>query len=130
MSGKMYVSRRTMLRGLGAAVALPWLDAMQPTRGLAATQLLGTHAPRRMAFFFVPNGVNLAEWTPEREGYDYDLPSILQPLKRVKDDVSEVRENYECGIKVEDYDDVKEGDTFEIYQIKEVKRTLSSASGS
>jgi hypothetical protein len=40
-----------------------------------------------MAFIFVPNGVNLAEWTPQLSGYGYDLPFILEPLKRVQDDV-------------------------------------------
>ncbi len=41
-----------------------------------------------MAFLFVPNGVNLAEWTPQQTGYQYDLPSILEPLRRVQDDVT------------------------------------------
>jgi hypothetical protein len=77
-----------MLRGLGAAVTLPLLDAMQPSFSLAATAESSlAAAPRRMAFFFVPNGVNMAHWTPQREGYGYDLPSILQPLERIKDDV-------------------------------------------
>jgi hypothetical protein len=40
-----------------------------------------------MAFFFVPNGVNMDHWTPRREGYGFDLPSVLQPLERLKDDV-------------------------------------------
>lgn len=80
------ISRRTVLRGLGAAITLPLLDAMQPLRALASTST-PSDVPRRMAFFFVPNGVNVAEWTPKRTGYDYDLPSILQPLQRVKDDL-------------------------------------------
>jgi hypothetical protein len=41
-----------------------------------------------MAFIFIPNGVNLPEWTPLTTGYDYDLPFILQPLGRLKDDVT------------------------------------------
>ncbi len=82
------ISRRTLLRGLGAAVTLPLLDAMQPTRLLRAESLAGgSEVPRRMAFLFVPNGVNLAEWTPKQTGYNYDLPSILQPLQSVKEDV-------------------------------------------
>jgi hypothetical protein len=88
MTRSWQISRRMMLRGLGAAVTLPLLDAMQPTlvRAATATPPLAD-APRRMAFFFVPNGVNMAHWTPEREGYGYDLPAILQPLERVKDEV-------------------------------------------
>jgi hypothetical protein len=47
----------------------------------------GAAVPKRAAFLFVPNGVNLAHWTPQRTGYDYDLPSILEPLRPVKDQV-------------------------------------------
>ena len=50
----------------------------------------------------------------------------LQSLKRVKDDVSEVKEKFECGIKIQDFDDVKEGDILESYEIEKVERTLSS----
>lgn len=46
-------------------------------------------------------------------------------LKRIKDDVKEVREGFECGIRLENFNDVKEGDLFEAYRIEEVKRTLS-----
>ncbi len=89
MTRKWQISRRSALRGLGTAVALPLLDAMQPAIALAAksSMSIGTSTPKRMAFLFVPNGVNLAHWTPNRVGYDYDLPSILEPLRRVKDDV-------------------------------------------
>ncbi|MCA9167653.1 MAG: DUF1552 domain-containing protein [Planctomycetales bacterium] len=74
-------------------VSLPLLDAMMPSIAQAA-RLTGSTAvspegvARRMAFFFVPNGVNLAHWTPKQEGYGYDLPSILTPLKSLRDDVS------------------------------------------
>jgi len=42
-------------------------------------------APRRMVAMYVPNGVNMTEWTPAKEGSDFELPSILQPLSSVKD---------------------------------------------
>lgn len=80
------ISRRTLLRGMGAALSLPLLEGMQVSRVLGAGATAA--APRRMAFFFVPNGVNLPEWTPKRGGYDYDLSWILQPLNRVKDEVN------------------------------------------
>ncbi|MDG2380259.1 MAG: DUF1552 domain-containing protein [Pirellulaceae bacterium] len=80
------ISRRTVLRGIGASVSLPLLDAMLPIGALGATT--ASAPPRRIGFFFVPNGVNLAEWTPQKTGYDYDLPSILEPLHRVKNDVN------------------------------------------
>ena len=49
-------------------------------------------------------------------------------LKRFKEDVGEVREGYECGISIENFNDVKVGDTIECYEIEEVARTLESAS--
>ena len=51
---------------------------------------------------------------------DYAIGS----LKREKDDAKEVREGYECGIRLENFNDVKEGDLFEAYRIEEVKRKL------
>ena len=79
------LSRRTVLRGLGAAVALPWLEAMGPLTAWAdgATKLEQA-APNRMAFLYVPNGVNMADWTPKAEGADYELPAILKPLEAVR----------------------------------------------
>lgn len=85
MSRPWQISRRTALRGLGTTVALPFLDAMAPARAFAAS---ANAAPKRMAFLFVPNGVNLAHWTPQQTGFGYDLPSILEPLKNVKNNVS------------------------------------------
>lgn len=51
----------------------------------------------------------------------------LESLKREKDDVREVREGFECGIKLAGFDDIKEGDILEAYRIEEVRRTLESA---
>lgn len=74
------ISRRTLLRGLGVSLALPWLEAM----GSAST----ANAPAtRMAFLYVPNGVNMADWTPKSDGPLADLPPILKPLSSVKDDI-------------------------------------------
>src|SRR3954465_7129098 len=79
------LSRRTILRGLGTAVALPLLDAMAPR---PARAIEAPPAPRRMAFLYVPNGIHMDEWTPNKEGDDFDLPPILQPLGELKDDVT------------------------------------------
>ena len=81
---KWQISRRTALRGFGASLSLPLLNAMASSAAASAT----VAGPRRMAFFFVPNGVYLDRWTPKTVGYNYDLPPILQPLKRIKDNVS------------------------------------------
>jgi hypothetical protein len=75
------ISRRTVLRGLGAAVALPLLDAMTPLQAFAATQKA---APLRMAYVFVPNGIEMQGWTPATEGIDYELTPILKPLANIK----------------------------------------------
>jgi hypothetical protein len=80
------LSRRTVLRGLGATLALPWLEAMGPLTGWAARAATpATAAPNRMAFLYVPNGKNMPDWTPKKEGADFELPAILEPLKAVKD---------------------------------------------
>ena len=80
------LSRRTVLRGLGAAVALPWLEAMGPVASWAADAKPGAAAPNRLAFLYVPNGKNMADWTPKTEGAGYELPYILKPLEALKDD--------------------------------------------
>ncbi len=76
-----------MLRGLGVTLALPWLEAMGPMNAWADEKPAGK-APNRMAFLYVPNGQNMADWTPKTEGADFALPAILEPLKDVKDDFS------------------------------------------
>jgi hypothetical protein len=74
------ISRRTVVRGLGVAVSLPWLEAMGPVSAWADKAAPANVAPNRMAFLYVPNGQNMADWTPRQEGADFDLPPILKPL--------------------------------------------------
>ena len=52
------------------------------------------------------------------------LNEYIASLKRGKDDAREVREGLECGIRLEGFDDVKEGDIFQAFKIEEIKRTL------
>jgi hypothetical protein len=78
------LSRRTILRGMGAAISLPFLDAMTPA--FAASTLPGGK-PVRAAWFYVPNGIDMRHWTPGEEGALGELPSILAPLQPVKDDL-------------------------------------------
>jgi len=75
------IPRRTFLRGAGAALALPMLDAMTPALAVEANR------PIRMAFMQTPNGIfNLNnEWTPKTEGAGYELTRTLQPLADFKD---------------------------------------------
>lgn len=78
------LARRTLLRGTGAALALPWLEAMMPRTAGAAQQEPLSEAPVRMAALFVPNGVRQDMWTPEGEGRDFQLSPALKPLEDVK----------------------------------------------
>ncbi len=89
MRRRQMLSRRTVLRGLGTAIALPWLEAMAPSVALGAGTpgTPGASKPRRMAFFYVPNGVHMADWQPRQEGPGFTLPSTLQPLSPFKDDL-------------------------------------------
>ncbi|ABE44345.1 translation initiation factor IF-2 [Polaromonas sp. JS666] len=48
----------------------------------------------------------------------------LDSLKRFKDDVKEVKESFECGLNIKNYNDIQEGDILEFFEIKEVARTL------
>ena len=73
------IPRRAFLRGTGAALALPVLDAMTPAFATA------TARPVRMAFIEVPNGIMMDKWTPATEGADFALTPILEPLAPFRD---------------------------------------------
>jgi Protein of unknown function (DUF1552) len=76
-----HLPRRTFLKGLGAAVALPMLDAMTPAfAGPAASG-----GPTRLAFIYVPNGVTLDQWTPAGVGRSFEFSRILKPLEPFRD---------------------------------------------
>lgn len=81
------LSRRAALKGLGTAVALPWLEAMVPSFARAAASASAANGPLRMAFFYVPNGVHMQDWTPKAEGSEWEVPEILKPLAAFKDDM-------------------------------------------
>src|SRR5215510_4504196 len=70
--------RRTVLRGLGATVALPFLEAMTPAFGLAAAK--SGKAAHRFQTFYVPNGMAMEYWLPKGEGAAFELSPILEPL--------------------------------------------------
>ncbi len=79
------LSRRMMLRGLGAAISLPFLEAMLPHRGGVA--FAAENTPLRMLAYYVPNGIHMQSWTPAQEGVAFMPSGILAPLAPVKDDV-------------------------------------------
>ena len=76
--------RRTFLRGVGTAVALPFLDAMLPSDLVVKAHAAGKKFPRRMAFFYVPNGIHMPAWSPAKAGALRELPELLAPLKDLR----------------------------------------------
>lgn len=79
---RKHLSRRTVLRGLGATIALPLLDAMIP----AHTALANTAAARKMrlGFVYFPHGAVMDKWTPVGEGRNFELSHLLEPLAPFK----------------------------------------------
>ena len=75
--------RRVFLRGVGATLALPLLDAMVPA--LTAAAQTAAARPRRLGFVYVPHGVILTQWTPKTAGTGFELTPILAPLAPFKD---------------------------------------------
>jgi hypothetical protein len=78
---KMSIPRRTILRGMGAALALPYLDSMVPAFAAAKPAM-------RMQFVYVPNSVSQPYWRPTGEGPNFELSPILSPLAPFKDQVT------------------------------------------
>lgn len=78
------LSRRIVLRGLGTALALPWFESLQPRARAAAAAV---RPPVRLAFVYVPNGMNMSRWRPAAAGPLGDLPPTLEPLAGVRDDL-------------------------------------------
>ena len=79
------LSRRTVLRSLGAALSLPLLDAMVPA--LTALAASPARPVRRLGFVYIPNGASMADWVPAGEGRGFELPRILKPLAPFRDHV-------------------------------------------
>src|ERR1700730_14456387 len=80
---RKYLSRRIFLRGAGACIGLPLLDAMVPALGWA--QGAARPAPTRLCFVYVPNGMVMQDWTPAAEGGDFRFTPILRPLERFRE---------------------------------------------
>jgi hypothetical protein len=77
------ITRRTVLKGLGTAIALPYLERFMPAAETVATPSSAV-AAKRMAFLYVPNGAHMPEWTPAALGKSFELPKILEPLAPYK----------------------------------------------
>ena len=83
------ISRRTLLRGLGTAIALPWLEAMASPAPLIANvgrRVAVNSPPVRMAFLYVPNGMHMPDWVPQGPGgRDFKLQSIMDPIAEFRE---------------------------------------------
>ncbi len=87
------MDRRTLLRGVGVSLGLPWLERMSGMTSWAQDSV--PKAPNRMAFLYVPNGKNMADWTPKTPSSPtpssdttapgFELSPILEPLAQVQD---------------------------------------------
>ena len=82
---KKRIPRRTVLRGLGATIALPLLDSMVPA--LTALSQTAAAPVRRLGVFYVPNGMSMPYWFPKTEGPLTELPPTLRSLAKFKDNV-------------------------------------------
>ena len=80
---KKHVSRRTVLKGVGATIALPLIDAMNPASTAWAQTAAGA-APKRMAFVGFPHGAIMDKWSPPQTGTNYEMSPILQPLEPLR----------------------------------------------
>ena len=79
MVTKKHLSRRTFLHGVGATIALPYLDAMTPAFASAAKPVT------RAAFVYTANGIIMKDWTPTEIGNNFDLSKTLSPLRNFQD---------------------------------------------
>ncbi len=84
---KMALPRRTFLRGIGAAVALPLLDAMVPALSVLSRTAAAATATPRVAFFYAPNGTYLPNFHPTAVGRNFELTPVLKPLESVRDNI-------------------------------------------
>lgn len=97
------ISRRTLIKGIGATIALPFLDAMLPrmVRGQTAAAAMDAAAlavvPKlnRFLLLYIPNGVHIPAWYPETEGADYAMSRTLAPLEAYREDFS-ILNNLAC----------------------------------
>ena len=84
ITGK-HLSRRTILRGVGTALALPWLDAMMPAAKAAKSTAAAPAV--RLAFVYVPNGIIPGAWTPTVEGANFEFTRTMKALEPFRDHV-------------------------------------------
>ncbi len=95
------LSRRTLLRGAGVALGLPWLEAM--------ARAADVKSPVRMAVLYMANGVNVKQWMPEGQGRDWRLSPTLEPLADLKDQLLVISNLWNAAANTGDGHYAKEG---------------------
>jgi hypothetical protein len=76
------LSRRTLLRGAGTAIALPFLDAMLPAFARTAPE-----NPLRMMYVYAPTGLMPQAWDPPTTGPDFEYQRIMKPIEKFRKDI-------------------------------------------
>ena len=105
MNQNWEISRRKMLKGLGVMMGLPLLDAMKPLAALAGPASLAgvpKKFPVRMAFLYMPNGVNPKTWTPKGTGAGFELSEALQPLAALQKEILVLGQLWNAGTNTGD----------------------------
>lgn len=103
------ISRRTMLRGLGAAMALPWLESMKTLGSTVGPAAQAGRPPVRMGVLYMANGVNPHHWTPQGTGSAFELSESLQPLAGLKSELLVLSELWNAATDTGDGHYVKTG---------------------
>src|SRR5271156_2562194 len=91
------ISRRTLLRGFSAAVALPFLDAMAPAAVAAPV------APKRLGFVYFPNGAIMDQWIPKTAGAGFEFTPTLAPLEPYRDQLVVIGNLARAGTTIGDH---------------------------
>jgi hypothetical protein len=94
MTNRFRFSRRTMLRGLGVSMALPWLESLPAFAGEAVAASGGNEPPVRLAVLFSGNGFHSKEWWAKGEGKEMELGKVLQPLAGMREKMLFIRGLY------------------------------------
>lgn len=113
------ITRRTLLRGAGVGLGLPWLESMTAH----AAPVTSSPAPVRMAMLYMPNGVNVKAWTPEGSGTDWKLSPTLEPLAAFRNDVNVISNTWNEAAKDGDGHYVKES---AILTCRTIRKTLGA----
>src|SRR5262245_10646937 len=120
---RRHLSRRTLLKGAGASIALPLLDAMIPAHTALAQTAAVTHP--RLGFVYFPHGALQDEWQPAKIGRDFEFPFILKPLEPFREHLTVISGLRNKGVEV----GTPHGYTEETWLSCVLPRTRSAANG-